>query len=519
MGNRNKSGKGDGALKTYRIHQIKLRIGEKTDVIPSIIRSRSGKRELEIYDWKIVRRSVDARDKGDIRLVYSVDFTCSSEHIDLPEAPDLEYRYVMPRGGEMPSGTKRPVIVGFGPCGMFCALILSQMGFRPIVLERGKKVSERSRDVDAFRQSGVLDTESNVQFGEGGAGTFSDGKLTTGIKDPRVRKVIEEFAAAGAGDDILVDARPHIGTDVLKTAVANIREAIIKNGGEVLFSTKAENITSKNGILSGVDISGQGHIDTDDLVLAVGHSARDTFSMLAANGFTIEQKPFSIGVRIEHEQSLINKAQYGSDDRAKILGPADYKLSYHGRNGRGVYTFCMCPGGEVIIASSEEGGVVTNGMSDSARSGKYANSGLLADVRTEDLGSSDPLAGVEFQRKYERLAFEYGGRDYKAPRTELKDFRGSDVEKCLPDFASEAITEAVPFMARRLRGFDDPHALMTGVETRSSSPVRIIRDENMMADIAGVYPCGEGAGYAGGIVSAAVDGIKAAERIALRYRK
>jgi len=503
-------------VKTYRIHQIKLKTDEPVSDIPEIIKKACGK-NTDIISWKAVRRSVDARDKGDIRIVYSVDFTTSAESLDLAEAPDLTYRYPVEPGTGGQLTAKRPVIAGFGPCGMFCALILSQMGLAPIVIERGKSVDERTADIAKFWKDGELDTESNVQFGEGGAGTFSDGKLTTGIKDPRVRKVIEEFAAAGAPADILIDAKPHIGTDILKTVVKNIRLKIIAGGGEVRFGEKLESIVSSGNVLKGIRLHSGETIAADDLVLAVGHSARDTFMMLRENGFEMIQKPFSIGVRIEHEQELINKAQYGDPGLAAKLGPADYKLHYHARSGRGVYTFCMCPGGNVIVASSEEGGVVTNGMSGSLRDGRYANSGLLADVRPDDFASSDPLAGVEFQRKYERLAFRLGGGDYTPPETLWKDFAGSAVDRSLPEFASASINEAMPFLGRKLRGFDSPYSKLIGVETRSSSPVRLLRDENMMTKIAGVYACGEGAGYAGGIVSAAADGIRAAEKIALRY--
>ncbi|MCI2061215.1 MAG: NAD(FAD)-utilizing dehydrogenase [Eubacteriaceae bacterium] len=503
-------------MKKYRIHQIKLKIDEPVSDIPEIIKAKCGK-NTDIISWNAVRRSVDARDKGDIRIVYSVDFETPSDSLDLAEAPDLTYRYPVEPGTGERLLQKRPVIAGFGPCGMFCALILSQMGMAPIVIERGRPVDERTADIAKFWQSGELDPESNVQFGEGGAGTFSDGKLTTGIKDPRVRKVIEEFAAAGAPVDILIDAKPHIGTDILKNVVRTIRMKIIENGGEVRFSERLENIESAGNVLKGITLSGGETIETDDLVLALGHSARDTFSMLSGKGLEMMQKPFSIGVRIEHEQELINRAQYGDPKLAAKLGPADYKLNYHARSGRGVYTFCMCPGGNVIIASSEEGGVVTNGMSGSLRDGKYANSGLLVDVRPDDFASSDPLAGVEFQRKYERLAFRLGGGDYTPPEIIWKEFHGSPVEQSLPGFAADSLTEAMPFLGRKLRGFDSPYSRLIGVETRSSSPVRLLRDENMMTKIKGVYACGEGAGYAGGIVSAAADGIKAAEKIALRY--
>ena len=357
-----------------------------------------------------------------------------------------------------------------------------------------------------------MDEESNVQFGEGGAGTFSDGKLTTGIKDPRIAKVLQMFVAAGADAEILYKHKPHIGTDVLRDVVARLRKEILSKGGQIRFGSKATDFILSDGEIQGVVVNGNETIKTNHLILAPGHSSRDTFRMLRDRRISMEQKPFSIGVRIRHPQQLIDKAQYGKPELAKALGPADYKLSHHCENGRGVYTFCMCPGGEVIMAASEKGTTVTNGMSYSARNGKYANSGLLVDVRTSDFFSNDVLAGVEFQEKYEKLAFENGN----PPETVWAHFgeKNDPVAASLPDFAVKAMQEAMPYLARKLRGFNDPNALLTGVETRSSSPVRILRGKDLQSEIKGLYPAGEGAGYAGGIMSAAVDGIKAAEAIA-----
>ena len=505
----------------YRANQIKIKINEDKDLIPGRLKEHAaanGAGNIEIIDWKIAKESIDARNNREITFVYTVDFEVADSGLDMPRTPDLEYK--IPEHG-IPE--KRPVIVGMGPCGIFSALIMSQMGMRPILLERGRAIEDRVRDVALFREKGIIDPDSNVQFGEGGAGTFSDGKLTTGIRDDRITKVLEEFAAAGGGEELLYKNKPHIGTDKLRGVIKNLRSEIEKNGGEVRFGSKMTGLIVGDGKIRGVNVSSgdaeqDGIIETDDLILAVGHSARDTFSMLQAAGIDMEQKPFSIGVRIEHPQAMINKAQYKKARFAKILGAADYKLSWHCKNGRGVYTFCMCPGGEVIVASSEEGEVVTNGMSYNARDGKCANSALLVSVNTSDFDSDDPLAGVEFQRKYERLAYEKSG-GYRAPETKWKDFKGSDVEDCLPGFASAALIEAMPKLGRKLKGFDSPDAVMRAVETRSSSPVRMPRNEKLMSNIEGLYPGGEGAGHAGGIVSSAVDGIRIAEAVGKRYRQ
>ncbi|MGN0659856.1 MAG: NAD(P)/FAD-dependent oxidoreductase [Emergencia sp.] len=521
----------------YRMHQVRLRAGESKADLPKKILKKLGNRDFILTDMEIVKESIDARDKNDIRLVYTVDFSLvrrqrpkdqvripADRRIGLEEAPDMEY-------AEAPAGSEpaahRPVIVGFGPCGMFCALMLAKRGYRPLVIERGSCIEKRVEDVQRFWEKGILDPESNVQFGEGGAGAFSDGKLTTGIRDPRIRRVLEEFVRAGADEDILYRQKPHIGTDVLRDVVKNIREEIIRCGGEIRFDTRFTELKTKNRNMKSVIVEYTGEdgetvqevIPATDVVLAVGHSARDTFRYLCGRGIKMQQKPFSIGVRIEHPQAMIDRAQYGS---TKGLPPADYKLSYHCENGRGVYTFCMCPGGEVIVASSQEGGVVTNGMSCRARNSGTANSGLLVDVRCEDFGSPHPLAGVEFQEKYERLAFENGGGTYKAPKTTWGEFRdgkesAAPVLNSLPDFAVDSIREAMPMLGRKLQGFDDDSAVMTAVETRSSSPVRFARNEKMEGTFGGFYPAGEGTGYAGGIMSAACDGIRVAEKIIGKY--
>lgn len=529
----------------YRINEVKIKAGQPESAIPAAILKKLGKdgRGLKIDDWRIVKQSVDARDKGDILLVYSVDFSIlpKERKLDLPQPKAVPY--------ELPERVRsleaaRPVVCGFGPAGIYAALILAQAGYRPIVIERGGSMDDRVAAVEQFLSKGQLDTESNVQFGEGGAGTFSDGKLTTNIKDPRITKVLTEFVEAGAGEEILYLQKPHIGTDVLRNVVVNLRKKIESLGGEIRFNTRLEDIKESNSRLKSVTVStGPDHsktyeIQTDCLVLALGHSARDTFKMIYERGLNMQQKAFSIGLRIQHPQELINIAQYGKNYKELNLPPAEYKLSYHCKkteaggvnDGRGVYTFCMCPGGEVINSSCQEGGVVTNGMSYHARNGQFANSALLVDVRTSDFGSEHPLAGVEFQEKYERLAFENGGANYQMPTCTLEEMRsafamesagkrpgggdaGQRVLASLPKFAASAMMEALPVMGRRLRGFDGPDAQLFAVESRSSSPVRILRGEDYMASCQGVYPCGEGAGYAGGIVSAGVDGIRVAEAV------
>ena len=535
----------------YRIHQIKLRPGEPLDRLPEKILKKLGPaaKGLLIDEWKVVKESIDARDKSAIRLVYSVDFTVVSakapgkplelkpnSKLGLEIAPDMRYMEAVTMSD---SGTlkHRPVIVGFGPAGIFAALILARAGYRPLVLERGQDVDTRTAAVERFWNTGELDTESNVQFGEGGAGTFSDGKLTTGIKDPRIRKVLEELVSAGGPEDILYRQKPHIGTDILRTVVKSIREEIKSLGGEIRFSSRVSDIVTDGSRLSGVRLSVGEVIECETAVFAIGHSSRDTFRALFRSGIDMAQKPFSIGVRIEHPQEMIDIAQYGAPAAELGLPTADYKLNYRCEDGRGVYTFCMCPGGKVVVASSQEGGVVTNGMSYHDRDSGTANSALLCDVRVSDFGSDHVLAGVEFQEKYERLAFQNGGGGYRPPKCSWGQFKNPEdnalsseekaeakaVENSLPGFAVDAIREAMPHLGRKLKGFDRDDAVMTAVEARSSSPVRFARNEGLMGSIGGqtlegFFPCGEGAGYAGGIMSAAVDGIKAAEAIIKNWK-
>lgn len=509
----------------YRINQIKLDIDSSHSDLAGAIKKKLRKKHIEIKDIKIVRESIDARKKPEIKLVYTLDFSCD-ERLQLSEAKELDYDKKM--GMEIERAYRRnsrliddgsilrPVVVGFGPCGMFAALILAEAGMKPIIIERGREVDRRIEDVRAYWNGGKLNPESNVQFGEGGAGTFSDGKLTTGIKDIRISKVLHELVEAGADKSILYKHKPHIGTDMLVNIVKNIRKKIEDLGGEVRFETRLTDIIfdrDGKGEIEAI-ITNHGKIKADKVILAIGHSARDTFEMLYSKNIKMEQKPFSIGVRIEHPQKMIDEAQYGSSELSDLLGAADYKLNYRCESGRGVYTFCMCPGGRVIDASSEEGGLVTNGMSNSERNSGIANSGLLVDVHRDDFESNHPLAGVEFQRKYEKLAYELG--EGRLPRTSYGNFKSNErncVRLSLPEFAVESIIEAMPNLGKKLKGFDDENSILTAVETRSSSPVRILRDESYQASVVGLYPAGEGPGYAGGIMSAAVDGIRIAEKI------
>ncbi len=487
----------------------------------------------------LFRRSIDARKRSQLHFLASIDIKLAEGEEKAVSscrnaALITEYRYELP---EHRSLEKRPVIIGSGPCGMFAALILAKAGQRPIVIERGCDVDKRTNDVEIFRSTGKLNTSSNIQFGEGGAGTFSDGKLNTGTKDSRIRKVLLEFAAHGAPEEILYLAKPHIGTDILKTVVKNIRKTITSLGGEYIFEARLSDIIINDGRVTAAEISKNGNnfkIDTDNIILAIGHSARDTFEMLVSKRIPMEQKPFAAGVRIEHLQENISRAQYGELYKHPRLGAADYKLAVHLAGGRGVYTFCMCPGGTVVAAASEEGRLVTNGMSEFARDKTNANSALLVGISPEDTGSSDILAGVRLQRQLEEQAYIHGGGNYKAPVQRVCDFMkrqpsssvGSvtpsympgytltNLDNCLPVFITDSVREGILLMDKRLKGFADGDAVLTAVESRSSSPVRILRDETMQSPaVKGLYPCGEGAGYAGGITSAAVDGIKAAERI------
>ena len=526
-----------------RVTDISLPVGHKPEELGEAIAAILGVPAHEIRSYEIHRKAVDARKRGHILLVYSVDVdsrrqTAILERLgrkgNLAMKPDEGYQ--LPKRPSRES-SERPVVVGAGPCGLFAGLILAQVGLRPIVLERGKNAKERAKDVNEFWKTGRLDTESNVQFGEGGAGTFSDGKLSTQIKDVagRCRKVINELIAAGAPEEIAFWYRPHIGTDKLIKVVGNLRRQIESLGGEVRMQSKVSDLVIRDGCVRGVELTNGECIEARQVILAIGHSARDTFEMLRAKGVAMAQKAFSVGVRVEHPQAMIDKSQFGEFAGRRELGAADYKLVHHCGNGRTVYSFCMCPGGEVIAASSEEGEVVTNGMSTYVRNKPNGNAAMLVGVRPEDFGGDDVLAGVEFQRKWERLAFEMGGRNYFAPVQRMEDFvagRASvklgevaasyrpvvvpeDLARCLPGYAVESLREAVGEFDRRLKGFAMADAVLTGVETRSSSPVRVLRREDYQSvNVRGLYPAGEGAGYSGGIMSSAVDGIKVAEAVA-----
>ena len=495
----------------------------------------------QIKQLDIKKRSVDARKKNDVRLIYTVDVLVKGREDKIlkmahnPKASIAQEKlYTPPKGKKLPE--ERPVIVGFGPAGMFCALVLAQAGYRPIVFERGQDAKTRQEIVQKFWETGELDPSCNVQFGEGGAGTFSDGKLNTGVNNPRNYWVLEQFANAGAGAEILFDAKPHIGTDVLVNVVQNLREEIIALGGEVRFGAKLTAIKTEGGHVTGAIVEtqdGAQEISCRNLVLALGHSARDTFRMLEKSGVPMQPKAFSMGVRIEHPQRMISDSQYGAFAENPALGAADYKLNVKLPDGTSAYTFCMCPGGYVVAAASEEGGVVTNGMSNCARDGENANAALLVTLTPEDFPDKSTLGGVFYQQQLERAAFEAGGKNYHAPAQLVGDFLahrpstafGSvkptyrpgvtlcELHDVLPARITSVLEQALPALDKRLHGFAGPDAVMTAPETRSSSPVRIVRGENRQSEIAGLYPCGEGAGYAGGIMSAAVDGILTAEAI------
>ncbi len=532
-----------------RITDLKLPLNHADEALPAAIRDRLRVTPRDLIRYTIARRAHDARDKMDIQLVYSVDVTLKNEDAVLTRfrkdrhvqrTPDTGYRFVT-KGGTSYTGP-RPVVVGAGPCGLFAGLILAQMGFRPIILDRGKVVRERTKDTWGLWRKSVLNPESNVQFGEGGAGTFSDGKLWSQIKDPRHlgRKVLTEFVKAGAPPEILTEAHPHIGTFRLVTMVESMRETIEALGGEYRFSTRVDglDIVDEAGTrqLRGLHLSTGDYLEANHVVFAVGHSARDTFEMLHAKGVHVEAKPFSIGVRIEHPQSWIDEARFGPCAGHPDLGAAAYSLSHHCKNGRTVYSFCMCPGGTVVAATSEEGRVATNGMSQYSRNERNANSGIVIGIDPERDYPGHPLAGIELQRYWESRAYVAGGSNYKAPAQRIGDLLAgrastalgsvipsykpgvhmTDLSECLPEFAITALREALPAFGREIPGYDHPDAVLTGVETRTSSPVRITRGDDFVSlNTAGLFPAGEGAGYAGGILSAAVDGIKVAEAVAL----
>lgn len=523
-----------------RIQQLHLTLDEDLSLLPNKIIKKLHIDQEDLLSWHIYKETFDARPRH-MKFSYIVDCKIRCEekilkkhYKDIIQTPDE--KYYLPKKGTLEL-KHRPIVVGFGPAGMFSALLLAQMGYCPLVLERGESVEKRIKSVNEFWKQGSLNTKSNVQFGEGGAGTFSDGKLTTRVKDTRIRKVLEEFVHFGAPNDILYEAHPHIGTDLLRNIVKNIRKEIIRLGGEICFETMLDDINIQDGSLCSIIANGK-EIPCEQLILAIGHSARDTMRMLMKKGFMIEPKAFAIGARIEHPQSLINKAQYKEFANHPRLKNAEYRLTYPAKNGRGVHTFCMCPGGYVVPSTSIEGGVVVNGMSEHARDGENANSALLVQIRPDDYGN-DPEKAIAFQEAIEFKAYQAGGCNYKAPAQLVKDFLlnqpstmlGSvkptyalgitltNLHNVLPSYVCEAMQDAIIGLNQRLKGFAFPDAILTGVETRSSSPIRIIRnnDNYMAQQIHGIYPCGEGAGYAGGIVSAAIDGLRCAEQLVQTY--
>jgi len=485
---------------------------------------------------KIYKKALDARKKSDLLYTYTIDVQLQNDRAEsralkLKGVQKIEKVALKPKPKRRNPEKERPIVVGFGPSGCFAALVLAEAGYRPLVLERGAAVEERVKDIRDFWQGGSLKENANVQFGEGGAGTFSDGKLTTRISDPNCRKVLKSYVEAGAPDEILYLNKPHIGSDLLRIVVKNLRDKIRALGGEVRFHAQVEDLKTENGQLVALKVQGE-WIETTSALFGIGHSARDTFSLLYDKGLVMEAKPFAIGLRIEHPQEMIDRSQYGAFAGQYGLGAADYRLTYHAQNGRTAYSFCMCPGGQVVAATSERGGVVTNGMSLHARGDRNANAALLVGVTPEDYGSNHPLAGVAFQRQWERAAFDLGGTHYYAPIQRVGDFLAdcpsvalgavapsylpgvtpSDLSRCLPIYVVETLREALPYFDKKIKDFAMADALLTGVETRSSSPVRLLRNANGQSSIKGLFPMGEGAGYAGGIMSSAVDGIRIAEQ-------
>ena len=527
-----------------RVSNVKFRPKAVPDDLKAYIAELTGFDNMIFF--RIAKKSIDARKKENLSVLYTFDLILASD--EEKAVQNCPYRDIcllaeeaaFPEPDWNPKSVLRPIVIGTGPAGMMAGLLLAQAGAKPILIERGKIVSERRKDVNLFWKTGELNENSNVQFGEGGAGTFSDGKLTTGIKkDAFTRKVLKEFIEAGAPEEIMYLAKPHIGTDKLFHMVGNIRQKIISLGGEYRFETRLNDIVIKDGKITAVIVKKADNsieeIPTDNVILAIGHSARDTFEMLYGKGVTMLQKPFSVGARIEHTQKFINKSQFGMINPPSVIGQADYKLAVHLSNGRGLYTFCMCPGGQVVAAASEKGRLVTNGMSEYARDKENANSALLVDVKPHDFGSEHPLAGIEFQRRIEENAFKAGGGSYRAPVQRVVDFlndketvklgevvpsyapsvQTADMRAVLPDFVIKSFKEGFQMLDKKIRFFSKNDALLTAAETRTSSPVRILRDPTSLQSVfvQGLYPCGEGAGYAGGIMSAAVDGLRCACKI------
>ncbi|WP_110950039.1 NAD(P)/FAD-dependent oxidoreductase [Pseudomonas bohemica] len=527
-----------------RITELKLPLDHADEQLRPALAQRLGIDSAELLDFTLFKRSYDARKKSsELQFIYTIDFQVRDEAALLKRlshdnhvgpAPDVSYKVV----GQAPHDlTERPLVVGFGPCGIFAGLLLAQMGFKPIILERGKEVRQRTKDTWGLWRKSVLNPESNVQFGEGGAGTFSDGKLYSQIKDPKFhgRKVLHEFVKAGAPEEILYVSKPHIGTFRLTGVVENMRQQIEALGGEVRFQQRVTDVLIEDGQLHGVVLDSGERIDSRHVILALGHSARDTFRMLHGRGVYMEAKPFSVGFRIEHPQGLIDRARLGKYAGHPKLGAADYKLVHHAKNGRSVYSFCMCPGGTVVAATSEPNRVVTNGMSQYSRNERNANSGIVVGITPDEDYPGSPLAGIELQERLESHAYVMGGENYEAPAQLVGDFiagkastqlgevepsykpgvKLTDLADALPAFAIEAIREALPAFDKQIKGFSQHDAVLTGIETRTSSPLRITRGADMQSlNVKGLFPAGEGAGYAGGILSAGVDGIRIAEALA-----
>jgi len=542
-----------------RITELKLALDHNEDALIAAIVEKLAINRDDLLSYTIFKRSHDARKKSNILLIYQIDVILKdgiestvlerfAKQAFVKISPDTSYQLVAQANSDFPTqDQQRPIIIGFGPCGILAALVLAQMGLKPIVLDRGQDVRQRTKDTWELWRKGKLNTESNVQFGEGGAGTFSDGKLYSQVKDKRFlsRKVLTEFVKAGAPEEILVDSKPHIGTFKLVSMVEKMRAEIIALGGEIRFGHKVDTIHREHnpddsGQITGLTLSNGETMHSRHIILAIGHSARDTFEMLLEYGVYIESKPFSIGFRIEHPQSVIDKARFGDNAGNPILGAADYHLVHHCKSGRSVYSFCMCPGGTVVAAASEEGGVVTNGMSQYSRNERNANAAIVVGIDPEQDYPEHVLSGIDLQRDLEKLAYSLGGGDYKAPAqlvgdflqnkpsTELGDVIPSyqpgvalgDLSKALPEFAIEAIREAIPAFNKKIAGYAMNDAILTGVETRTSAPICIRRAKDFQSiNTSGLYPAGEGAGYAGGILSAAIDGIKVAEAVALSILK